>query len=55
MPPATISDSDAMASCVTGGSGRSVARRHRVLAHDDASLVMITSVATCIAPRMPAQ
>ena len=29
--------------------------RERALVHPDASLVMITSVATCIAPRMPAE
>ena len=47
MPPATISASETIASCGD--------RWQPALGHEEPSLVMITSVATCITPRIPAQ
>ena len=46
MPPITIRASENMPTSVNG--------RELALAHPEASLVMITSVATCITPRIPA-
>ena len=49
MPPATTRAMTAIATSVTGGS-----RLSREPVINTANLVMITSVATCITPVMPA-
>ena len=57
MPPTMTSASDPIASCVIGGKVRSAINRDagRLRGHCVVILVMISSVATCMAPVIPAE
>ena len=55
MPPTTISTREATPSSATGANRRSAGGAgDAAAAHWDATRVMMTSVATCIRPVMPA-